>query len=169
MKKLIYTTVLFLCATMMVQAQSDPYQSVNTKLGRDAQQPEVLWPFEMEGVAVEDISMKYEAPFKEVGSNITFDFNEFEEVKSAVYDLKKLDRNLIIQGFEEGIPEGFEEGFKRVDSNDFVIMSTKSGDKTPEEVYLLVGSKKQAELLYFKYGENASELHEKIKIELTNN
>ena len=153
----------------MACAQSDPYEAVNKKLGQNAQEPELLWPFEVEGVTVNDISIKYEAPFKELGSDISFDFQEFEQVKSSVYDLDVVDRNLVIEGFEDGIPSGFGEALKRIDSENFIIMASKDESGSPEEAYLLVGSKDQAELLYFKYGENAAELHEKITIELTDN
>lgn len=167
MKTLFNTLILFMVLVLGSNAQTDPYQSVNQAVGQNAQEPEVLWPFEMEGVTMEGMTIKYEAPFAEVGSNITFDFNEFQLVKSSVYDLSKIERSVLIQGFEDGLSSDFTTDFKKVNQQNFCLMSTKEVKGTPSEVYLLVGNGESAELLFFEYGENATDLHEKISIELS--
>ncbi len=168
MKNIFYSLALIFTVILTACGQTNPYEAVNAKLGISSTEPEVLWPFEMEGVTVEDISIQYEAPFEEIGSDITFDFGDFETVKSQVFDMTKVDRDDLLEGFEAGIPGGFNEDFKRVADDNFCYLISKEGAESAEEVYLLVGNADTAELLYMKYGENASELHEKITVELSN-
>ncbi|MFT4860360.1 MAG: hypothetical protein ACI9UV_001902 [Algoriphagus sp.] len=166
MRRLILIIGLTFGLQVSLNAQQNPYRAINKKLGILAVEPKVLWPFEMEGVEVESMDIKYEFPFQKDNSDLVFNFKNFEELKSSVFDLERVDRDALIKSFSAGMPQGFVEEFRKISAEDFCIMISDEEDENVREVYLLVGDQKTAELLYFVYSEGSSSLHSKLKIEL---
>ncbi|WP_297336511.1 hypothetical protein [Algoriphagus sp.] len=170
MKKSIFLLVGIMALAFSAMAQQDPYSSINEKLANQAQKPSQLWPMDLEGIPVKDEAMKlkYTFPFLSEGSELAFNFSQFEKLESSVYDLSKLNAKDLVQGFTAGIPSGFKEDFSKVGSEDFCLMYSKTEINQPKEVYLLVGNRKQAELLHFTYSPESMKNHQNLKVELNN-
>jgi hypothetical protein len=156
----------FIGLIFSVEAQQTPYQSINQKLGSNAIQPKQLWPFEIDGFAVNDLTVDYKFPFQETDSDLKFSFSNFKLFKSTVYDLNSVDPAILLEGYYLGIDEKYTEDFKKISNQRFCLMASKEVDGEVREVYLLVGDQKIAELLYFVYSDSSSSLHSKLKIEL---
>lgn len=170
MRNTFFLALGFLALAFTASAQNDPYTSINQKLANQAQEPSLLWPMDLEGIPVKDeaLKLKYTFPFLTEGSELAFNFSQFEKLESSVYDLSKLNAKDLVVGFMAGIPSGFKEDFSKVGSDDFCLMYSMTEINQPKEVYLLVGNRKQAELLHFTYSPDAGKNHQNLKVELNN-
>lgn len=167
MSKLVYLLAFIFGFGLTVNGQETPYSSLKSQLGEDFEEPKVLFPFEFEGVQVIDAKIEYKFPFQKDEKDLNFQFTEFQEVKSSVFELSKVSQDDLIAGFESGIPEGFQEVFKKTGPENFCRMILGESADSYNEVYLLFGNLETAEVLYFKFDSDQTDFSEKLKIELT--
>jgi hypothetical protein len=166
MKKLAYITIILFSFIATANSQQDPFSALKLRLGEEFQEPKVLWPFKMDGIEIQSVEIDYKFPFQDGSSDLIFHFSDFDLVKSSVFNLSKVDRNSLIEGFESGIPSNFSLDFQKTSDENFCRMISSGNEKSSKEIYLLFGEGETAELLYFKYAVTSEDISEILKIEL---